>query len=80
MDIEPGDVVVRELRCPVGPKRLLMKVLDSGGQPYVDPGSNLLELACSDCKRALRAQGRQVTLVVHRFNLIGELVESVVVP
>ena len=66
-----------ELRCPVGPKRLLSKLLISGKRPEIAEG-NLVELACTDCKRALRQQGQPIYRVLHRFSLDGELVQSVV--
>lgn len=67
-----------ELRCPTGPRRLLSKLLLSGGQPHVVEG-NLVELSCTDCKKRLRGEGREVVRVLHRFSLDGALVESVVV-
>lgn len=64
-----------EIRCPVGPQRLLSKLRLDGAQPaYTD--TNLIEFACSDCKRTLRTKGRQVNRVLHRYNFLGELVES----
>lgn len=66
-----------ELRCPQGPGRLLSKLLISGGRPEI-VGDNLVELACPDCKRSLRLQGQPVLRVLHRFNLLGDLVQSVV--
>jgi len=67
-----------ELRCPVGPQRLLSKLLISGGRPKITEG-NLVELACSDCKKSVRGSGRQVVRVLHRFDLSGELVETCLV-
>lgn len=66
-----------ELRCPVGPRKLLAKVRLEGLKPVVVEG-NLLELACRDCTRTLRATEPDVRLVVHRFDLAGTLVESYV--
>jgi hypothetical protein len=67
-----------ELRCPVGPQRLLSKLRMSGIAPvYTD--DNLIEFACSDCKRTLRNSGRTVLYVLHRYNFIGVLVETEVV-
>lgn len=66
-----------DLRCPVGPGRLYAKVLVEGEHPSIVEG-NLVELACYDCKKALRDQGKKVSRVLHRFNLAGELVESIV--
>lgn len=68
-----------ELRCPVGPRRLLAKMLQRGQVPAVAEG-NLLEFACADCRRLRRQEGEGVALVLHRFNLAGDLIESVVVP
>jgi hypothetical protein len=65
-----------EVRCPVGPQRLLSKLRLSGERPhYLD--DNTVEFACSDCKRAVRARGRNVNRVLHRYNFIGELVQTV---
>lgn len=67
-----------ELRCPVGPRRLFAKFrLGGGTDPHVTD-DNLVEFACSDCKRSVRDQGRPVDRVLHRYNFFGELVESVV--
>jgi len=68
-----------EIRCPVGPRRLLSKVISTGGHPLVQ--DNLIEFACSDCKRTLRQAGEMtdVLRVLHRFDLSGSLVESQVV-
>lgn len=66
-----------DLRCPVGPKALLAKVIQSGEKESYDSW-NLLELACRDCARTLRKTDSHVKRVVHRFNIMGELVESVV--
>lgn len=65
-----------DLRCPVGPRALLGKVVAAGGQAKVN-SDNLLELACRDCTRAARRTNSSVVHVVHRFNVLGELVESV---
>lgn len=66
-----------ELRCPVGPRQLLGKVLRESGNVVVDD-NNLMELACRDCARALKVSDPGVLRVVHRYNLLGELVESVI--
>lgn len=68
---------VVELRCPVGPQRLLSKLLISGGHPEIVEG-NLVELACADCKRSLRKQGKPVLRVLHQFDLGGDLIRSVI--
>ena len=64
-----------EVRCPVGPRRLFSKLRLSGEEPhYTD--DNLIEFACSDCKRTLRRTGRDVNLVLHRYNFLGEHIED----
>lgn len=67
-----------ELRCPTGPRKLFAKLRMSGEQPSVTSG-NLVEMACQDCRRRLRSEGRDVSLVLHRFNIVGELIETVAV-
>lgn len=69
---------VVELRCPTGPKRLLSKLRLTGEQPRIIPGENLVELSCDDCKRSLRRTNPNVVRVLHRYDLAGALVESVV--
>jgi hypothetical protein len=66
-----------ELRCPIGPKALLAKVIKQGDGTRRTEG-NLLELACRDCAKQLRKKNPEVKRVLHRFNILGELVESVV--
>jgi len=63
-----------DLRCPVGPKRLLARLAPMERAHVTE--DNLVELACSDCVRTLRREGRDVRRVLHRFNFLGELVES----
>lgn len=68
-----------DLRCPVGPRRLLAILRQEGKKPlYVD--GNLVEFACSDCARSARRAGRDVLRVLHRFNFVGELVSTEEVP
>lgn len=67
-----------EIRCPVGPQRLFAKLLSDGERPKVVDG-NLLEFACADCRRLRRQQGETVSLVLHRYNILGELIETQVV-
>ena len=65
-----------DLRCPIGPRALLGKVVKAGGSARVN-SDNLLELACRDCTRRARLNNPLILHVVHRFNVLGELVESV---
>lgn len=68
---------VVEVRCPVGPRQLLMKLRQAGEAPRYSE-DNLLELACRDCARNARQIDPAVRRVLHRFALSGELVTSVV--
>ena len=65
-----------EVRCPVGPQRLFTKLkLGEESATYIEPG-NLLEFTCSDCAKRLSRERQQALRVFHRFNFIGELVET----
>lgn len=64
-----------EIRCPVGPKRLFSKLRVSGNPLPVVEG-NLIEFACSDCKRTLRREGFNVDRVLHQYDFIGRLVDT----
>lgn len=65
-----------DVRCPNHPVRLLLRV----GKPVNVDDANLIEVACRDCRRDLQKAGQQATLVLHRYNVLGELVETVVDP
>lgn len=68
-----------DLRCPVGAQKLLARIRQTQGQVKVTD-DNLLELACRDCRSRVAAEtGVRPALVVHRFNILGELVESEVI-
>lgn len=81
----PAGLTVVEVRCPVPeelhdgrcrPGRLLLKLRLAGGRPsYVHP-DNLIELSCDDCKYRLKRAGVRVGRVLHRFDLSGDLVET----
>ncbi len=67
-----------EVRCPVGPQRLLTKLKlgeEAGG--YIHP-ANLIEFTCSDCARRIGREQNRAVRVFHRFNFLGELVETTV--
>lgn len=66
-----GVPVIVELRCDRNPSRLLAKV----GKPKIVDG-NLIEIACLDCRKRLKREGRDVRLVLHRFDVLGELIET----
>lgn len=64
-----------EIRCPNGPKRLFSKLRVSDEDVHITP-DNLIEFACSDCKRTLRREGFIVDRVLHQYNFVGELVDT----
>lgn len=86
---EPGfaqDAAVIDLRCPVPdlrkghpfPGQLLARLRLAGEQPsYVQP-DNLIEMPCTDCRYHLRKQGRNVRRVLHRYDLAGECIATLV--
>lgn len=66
----------KEVRCPHGPRSLLAKVVEDGdSKRYVDDG-RLVELFCKTCTRSYRESDKTVMRVLHRFNIIGELVNT----
>lgn len=75
-----------DLRCPQGrlhgdecdSGRLLARLQLSGPPSFVQP-DNLVELECRDCKSRLRREGRAVARVLHRFDMSGELITTLVV-
>lgn len=67
-----------EFRCPSTHGRLFGKNV-TDHRPTITDG-NLLEFACGDCKREAKHRGEPAALVLHRFNCIGELIETEVVP
>jgi hypothetical protein len=83
-----SDVEVVELRCPVEyprqdgtchPGKLLALLRLSGGRPSFVQPDNLIEMPCQDCMRRLRRVNGDVRRVLHRYDLAGELVETLVV-
>lgn len=68
-----------EIRCPVGPQRLFLKLHIEGAVTMVNPELNCMELSCQDCCRTLRKEGHAVFRVLHRYAINAELIETVVV-
>jgi hypothetical protein len=67
-----------ELRCPSNPSRLFARLKLSGEQPsYIQP-DNLIEMACWDCRKLLERSGRKVNRVLHRYDMAGNLVSTLV--
>jgi hypothetical protein len=68
---------VVEVRCPLPPQKLFTKLtLGEESHQYVQPG-NLLEVTCSDCARRLSREAGRRLRVLHRFDFLGEFVETV---
>lgn len=65
--------VEQELRCPVNPLRLFMKIEDA----HLIEG-NVISIACQDCRKDMRKTGIVVSRVIHRFNVIGECLDTLV--
>jgi hypothetical protein len=69
-----------EVRCPVGFRRLFTRMqLGELEYRYVEHG-NWLEFSCDDCARLLERDGSPRRRVLHRYNFLGELVETISVP
>jgi DNA-directed RNA polymerase subunit RPC12/RpoP len=64
-----------EVRCPNGPQRLFMKLKMLGETPTITD-DNVMEFACSDCKRALRNDGIEVSRVLHQYDFLGRFVDT----
>ena len=65
-----------ELRCQLSCRRLFGKLLAEEG---ADLRGVQVEFACGECKKAFRFDYPDLVRVVHRFNLVGELLETEVV-
>jgi hypothetical protein len=64
-----------EVRCPVGPQKLFTKLkLGEEFAKYL-PG-NLIEFTCGDCARTISRERQEPVRVFHRFNFIGELIDT----
>jgi hypothetical protein len=66
-----------EIRCPEDPRRILTKILIRGERPHITE-DNLIEIACDSCKVRLRRQGKTLDIVLHRYDLLGELIQTVI--
>jgi hypothetical protein len=64
-----------EIRCPQGPKRLFMKLKLAGESPTIT-SDNLMEFACSDCKRSLKREGFEVERVLHQYDFLGRFYQT----
>lgn len=66
-----------EVRCPVKAGGMFFKLLGTD-LARID-SDNLIEVNCPECRRRQRETEPEVFLVLHRFALDGELVETEVV-
>lgn len=64
-----------DLRCDQNPKRLLARIRDPEAGVSIVEG-NLIEVACDYCKSEARRRDSTIKLVVHRWNVLGELIET----
>lgn len=71
MDAEGAE----EIRCPKDRRKMFAKV-SLGDDVTIMPG-NVIEVACPHCKAEERKAGRECDLVLHRYNLVGEHIETV---
>ena len=68
-----------EVRCPVGPRKLFTKLkLGETTARYIQPG-NLIEFPCRDCRGLVSRESDEVIRVLHRYNFLGDLIETAVV-
>lgn len=63
-----------DLRCPESMGKLL------GRTRPVLHADGVVELACNNCARAYRRAGLPAGAVVHRYNLLGELLATEITP
>ena len=63
-----------DLRCPVNRSRLLARVKRDPAVQIVE--GNLVEVACTHCRNEMRRSDPTVLRVLHRFNVLGDLVET----
>lgn len=54
------------------PEKLFAKVRSRDVE--IDVETNTIEVACKWCRSTMRRQGRDVVLVLHEYNVLGECV------
>lgn len=75
-----------DLRCPepvtrngyCHPGKLLAKLRLSGVAPSFVHPDNVIEMPCEECRYRLRREGRKVRKVLHRYDLLGGHVSTLV--
>lgn len=73
----PKPITRIELRCPIGPKALLGKMV-LANEPVHRTDGNLLELHCRDCTKRIKQNDATIVRICHRFDVLGELVMSTI--
>jgi hypothetical protein len=68
-----------DLRCPHADGGNHMGKL-LGRTAMVAHPDGLIDLACNNCARAYRRAGVDAARVLHRFNLLGELIATLILP
>lgn len=68
-----------EFRCDQRFGSLLAKFRQTSTEAFPVNDDNLIELACSSCRTRLGREGDKPSLVLHRFDLLGALIETEVV-
>ena len=67
-------MIARQLRCPDNQARMFCEV-ESESDIHIAPG-NLIAVACRHCRTEARKTDPLVSRVIHRFNVLGELIET----
>lgn len=57
--------MVAEIRCPDNESKLFLRLVDGH-----------LEVACYDCRRKLRRADPDVMLVLHRYDMAGDYLDT----
>jgi hypothetical protein len=64
-----------EFRCDKNPLKMFGRLITSGERPKVT-NDNLMEFQCQACRTTYGRSGKKPRRVLHRFNIVGDLVET----
>lgn len=67
-----------ELRCPSNPSRLFARLKLTGERASFIQPDNLIEMSCYDCRKLLERSGRSARRVLHRYDMAGTLIATLV--
>lgn len=76
-DIDEPETQI-EVRCPVGARRLFAKMIQRGERPSFVHPDNLIEFSCYDCRQRLIDRGESVRRVLHRYDIAGKLITTLI--